>query len=96
MVAGLQGLQAFALAEGGSEPCHQLANGVEGEEEPGWVGWQGLKAIAFVERLAPCRAVGVAAIQHIQQRYSDAEGIRRLGDTPQRIHQQIGPKPARL
>ena len=33
--------------------------------------------------------MGVATIQHIQQRDSYAEGIRRLRDTSQRIHQQI-------
>ena len=39
-----------------SELSQQLANDVERKEQPGWVGWQGLKAIALVERLAPGRA----------------------------------------
>ena len=69
-----------------SELCQQLANDDEWKEQPGWVGWQRLKAIALVERLAPGRAAGVAAIQHIQQHNGDAERIRRLNDPPQGIH----------
>lgn len=39
-----------------SELCQQLADDVERKEQPDWVGWQGLKAIALVEHLAPGRA----------------------------------------
>ena len=81
-----------ARVQEASELRDQLANGAEREEQPGGVGWQGLKAIALIKRLSPSRALGIAAIEHIEKRDSDAEGVGSLVDAAQCIHQQVGPK----
>ena len=70
-----------------------LTNRRHGQIKPERVGLQGLKPISFIQRLAVCRAFGIAAVQNVQHDDGKTDPFGGMGNPAQSINEEIAANP---